>query len=337
MHSPNKKYLFIIILLLLAIALFVQIADPTLSERAFGKVETFIQHIYQRYGPPVQSNPTSVVAVKTELVESQPDVYSHLSANFAVIGDYGLASKPESDVADLVLNWKPDFIVTVGDNNYQSGAATSIDENIGQYYHSYIYPYSGAYGSGATTNKFFPVLGNHDWLTTNAQPYLNYFNLPGNHRYYDFVQGPVHFFMLDSDPHEPDGITSTSKQALWLKNALSSSTSPWNIVVLHHAPYSSGQHGSSTALQWPFQAWGADVVLAGHDHTYERLTVDNIPYFVDGIGGNTIYNFGAPVPGSQVRYNADYGAMLVKATDTTILFEFYNRRGALIDSFTLNG
>ena len=85
MHSTRKKYLFIIILLLLAITLFVQIADPTLSARNFGKVETFIQHLYQRYGPPVQANPTSVVAVQTELVESQPDVNSHLSANFAVI------------------------------------------------------------------------------------------------------------------------------------------------------------------------------------------------------------------------------------------------------------
>jgi tartrate-resistant acid phosphatase type 5 len=337
MHSPGKKYLLITILLLLVIALFVQIADPTLSASYLGKAEIFLQHQIRRYGPPVQTHPVSIVAVQTEFPESKPHVYSQLSANFAVIGDYGLAGRPESDVANLVLNWKPDFIISVGDNNYTSGAAASIDENIGQYYHSYIYPYSGAYGFGAATNKFFPVLGNHDWKSENGQPYLNYFNLPGNGRYYDFVQGPVHFFMLDSDSHEPDGITSTSIQALWLKNALSLSTSPWNIVVLHHAPYSSGEHGSSTALQWPFQAWGADAVLAGHDHTYERLAVDNIPYFVDGIGGSSIYNFGAPVPQSRVRYNADFGAMLVKATDTTILFEFYNRSGALIDSFTLSG
>ena len=60
-----------------------------------------------------------------------------------------------------------------------------------------------------STNSFLPSLGNHDWGTPNAQPYLDYFALPGNERYYDHVQGPVHFFIVDSDPNEPDGIDET--------------------------------------------------------------------------------------------------------------------------------
>ncbi|MEI7848673.1 MAG: metallophosphoesterase [Chloroflexota bacterium] len=294
-----------------------------------------MQLLMPRKTSPIRSNPVGIVAVQTESADPNQQVDSQLITKFAVIGDFGQASKPEADVAKLVLNWKPDFIVTVGDNNYSDGAAASIDDNVGQYYHSYIYPYVGKYGAGATVNKFFPILGNHDWLSDNGKPYLTYFSLPGNHRYYDLVQGPVHFFMLDSDKHEPDGITATSIQALWLKKALSESTSPWNIVVLHHAPYSSGKHGSSPDLQWPFQAWGADAVLAGHDHIYERLSVDKIPYFIDGVGGDTIYELGTPLPESQVRYNADFGAMLVNATDTKIIFEFHNRSGVLIDSFTL--
>jgi hypothetical protein len=136
---------------------------------------------------------------------------------FAVIGDYGFAGQPEADVAALIKSWEPDFIITTGDNNYDTGSASSIDANIGQYFHDFIHPYLGGYGAGATENRFFPSLGNHDWETPNAQPYLDYFSLPGNERYYEFVRGPVHFFMLNSDAREPDGISATSIQAEWLK------------------------------------------------------------------------------------------------------------------------
>jgi hypothetical protein len=67
------------------------------------------------------------------------------------------------DVASQVKGWKPDFILTVGDNNYPKGAASTIDRNIGQYYHDFIYPCRGRYGAGAAINRFFPTLGNHRW------------------------------------------------------------------------------------------------------------------------------------------------------------------------------
>ncbi len=255
---------------------------------------------------------------------------------FAVIGDYGSAGQPERDVANLVTSWNPDFIITTGDNNYPDGAASTIDPNIGQYYHEFIFPYTGSYGAGATTDRFFPSLGNHDWNTPDAQPYLDYFNLPGNERYYDFVWGPVHFFVIDSDGNEPDGNSSTSTQAVWLHAHLAASSAPWNLVYMHHPPYSSGAtHGSTTVMQWPYQAWGADAVLAGHDHTYERILLNNFPYFVNGLGGKSIYTFGSPVPGSQVRYNGDYGAMLVEASASHITFEFVARTGTVIDTYTL--
>ncbi|MBE0683455.1 MAG: metallophosphoesterase, partial [Anaerolineales bacterium] len=254
---------------------------------------------------------------------------------FAVIGDFGDAGQSELDVANLVKSWNPEFIITVGDNNYETGSAATIDQNIGQYYHDYIHPYSGSYGAGASTNRFFPALGNHDWETPNAQPHLDYFTLPGNERYYDFVQGPVHFFVVDSDSREPDGITSTSTQANWLQSQLATSTSAWNIVYLHHAPFSSGLHGSNTTLQWPFADWGADAVLAGHDHSYERIFRNGIVYFVNGLGGNSKYPFLAPISGSQVRYSTDYGAMLVDASETEITFQFINLAGVVIDSYTI--
>ena len=223
------------------------------------------------------------------LAASQPSLagpvpQSEDVVRFAVIGDYGSGNSAEQAVADMVKSWEPDFIITTGDNNYNDGAADTIDEHIGQFYHEYIYPYVGTYGPGADINRFFPTLGNHDWNTPDAQPYLDYFTLPGNERYYDFVWGPVHFFALDSDSNEPDGNTVDSLQAFWLRTGLVASEQPWNIVYLHHTVLSSGMHGSMDEVQWPFREWGASAVLFGHDHLYERIVHEGFPYFVNGAG-----------------------------------------------------
>jgi tartrate-resistant acid phosphatase type 5 len=260
-----------------------------------------------------------------------PDPSNEPTIRFAVIGDYGNGSRAEEQVADLVKSWNPDFIITAGDNNYMDGEARTIDQNIGRYYGEFIYPYDGQ----SPPNRFFPTLGNHDWHTQDAQPYLDYFVLPGNERYYDFGWGPVDFFALDSDPHEPDGITETSAQATWLREKLADSTAPWKIVYMHHPPFSSGQHGSTSQLQWPYKEWGATAVIAGHDHSYERILRDGFPYFVNGLGGASGYPFGEAVSGSQVRYSTDHGAMLVEASSDRIVFRFYARSGDLVDEYTL--
>jgi len=329
----SAKKLLLVGSLVLGTVILLWIASPTLPEKILSKTEIFVNQQLASWMPISQADSAAILAANP----ARKRIPSGSVVTFAAIGDYGTAGKAEADIASLVTGWKPDFILAVGDNNYDSGAAGTIDDNIGQYYHNYIFPYVGKYGPGATTNQFFPVLGNHDWISTNAQPYDNYFLQEGSKRYYDFVRGPVHFFMLDSDAHEPDGISATSTQALWLKTGLANSTSQWNVIVLHHAPYSSGKHGSTLTAQWPFAAWGADAVISGHDHTYERLLHDQIPYFVDGLGGSSIYEFGEPLPGSQVRYNADYGALRVTASDSALKFEFINRGGVLIDTFSLGG
>ncbi len=256
---------------------------------------------------------------------------------FGVIGDYGNAGTDEESVANLVKSWSPDLIITLGDNNYDAGSSTTIDANIGQYYHEFIFPYYGNYGGGATVNKFFPSPGNCDWGTGSLSPYLNYFTLPGNERYYDFVEGPVHFFAIDSDTNEYHGRDSNSVQAQWLKNAMYQSSSRFNVVYLHHAPYCSGLiHGSDTEMRWPFKEWGASVVLAAHEHLYERLNIDGLTYFVNGLGGNLRTLFGFPIPGSQVRYRSDYGAMQVNAFDDSMTFKFYNVSNVLIDNYKIN-
>jgi hypothetical protein len=201
----------------------------------------------------------------------------------------------------------------------------------------------GTYGAGATSNRFFPSIGNHEWGQGVAYlaPYLDYFVLPGNERYYSHSHGPIDFFAVVSDQQEPDGALPTSTQALWLSNALAASTAPWRVVYFHESPYSSGfNHGSYTHqadnMLWPFTAWGTTAVFAGHNHLYERILTNGLNYVTIGLGGDRIDGFYSPIlAGSLARYNATYGAGRISVTDTNFIFQFINISNQVIDTFTL--
>jgi len=277
---------------------------------------------------PTSKGPTPLAVVKPP----EPS-----ATRFAVIGDFGADTPTEGAVAAMVKGWKPDFIITTGDNNYPDGEASSIDQNVGKYYADFIGNYRGKFGPGSPVNRFWPSPGNHDWRGEGLGPYLEYFTLPGNERYYDVALGLVHLYALDSDAHEADGTTATSIQAKFLQERLAASKSCYDIVYFHHPPYSSSVHGSSLEMRWPFKQWGAEAVLSGHDHTYERFNIDGMPFFVDGVGGASIYDFGAPLPETQFRYNQGFGAMLVTATPTGITYEFFTTDGTRRDALTVPG
>jgi tartrate-resistant acid phosphatase type 5 len=182
------------------------------------------------------------------------------AVTIGAIANYGVASNGEANVAQsvssLVKSWNPDFIITMGDNN-ADGLASTIDTNIGQYYHEFIYPYSGVYGAGAASNRFFPSIGNGDWfggpgMPSGAVAYRNYFSLPGNERYYNFRRGEVELFALNSYPPEPDGITNGSVQARWLESALAASTATWKIVYWHESAFGSGLYAQSPSTNGRF-------------------------------------------------------------------------------------
>src|SRR5688572_14541074 len=150
-----------------------------------------------------------------------------------VIGDFGVAvlgassAAVELSVANLIKRWDPDFIVTLGDNNYPDGLSSTIDPNIGQFFAEYIHPYTGAYGPGGSTNRFFPTLGNHDWAA-NGAPSIAYFTLPGNERYYTYRRGSVEFFIVNTSG-DPDGSSSASVQGQWLQARLAASNARWKL------------------------------------------------------------------------------------------------------------
>lgn len=263
---------------------------------------------------------------------------------FAIVGDFGMLGDKSRAVSDLIKSWNPDFIITTGDNNYPSGAEETIDDNIGSLYSTYIFPYIGKYTpSPIQKNRFYPCLGNHDLDTDAGTPYLKYFSLPGNGRYYDFIKGDVHFFALSSDPREPDGIDIKSKQADWLKKRLKESTSRWKIVYFHHPIYSSHikipssneKVSSGRKINFPFADWRVSVVLSGHAHVYERFEVKGIPYIINGLGGEEPYEFYDLDPESLVRFTGDHGAILAEVKENKIFFKFITISGKIIDEFSI--
>ena len=160
------------------------------------------------------------------------------------------------------------------------------------------------------------------------------------HSYYDFRRGPVHLFALDSDRAQSEPASLVEQQE-WLQARLADSDAPWKFVYFHHPAYSSGPHGPHPLMQWPFAQWGADAVFQGHDHNYERVRVDNIPYFVSGLGGLSPYGFPRETPGSEFRYSQNNGVMRVIADESNAYFEFIaldpsgDPSGLTIDTFAM--
>ncbi|KAF8066393.1 hypothetical protein HT031_002717 [Scenedesmus sp. PABB004] len=265
----------------------------------------------------------------------------------ATVGDFGVNDENEAKVATMIGNWKPDHVLALGDNNYDVGAAATIDANVGKFYASFISPYTGNYGPGAPggVNRFWPILGNHDWGNTcgdqksgcaagvncfggDTAGYAAYMPIQGK-RYYSQLLGAdglLEIFALDSDCNEPDGTGADSAQATWLRGALAASKAAWKFVLLHHAPFSSSSgHGSINRVQWPYAEWGADAVFSGHDHLYERvLQGGGFPYFVNGAGGRGLNAFlPNPVAGSAARYAEEHGAQLITLNATRVELAFW--------------
>lgn len=249
-------------------------------------------------------------------------VPSPAPTRFVLLGDFGFDDQNEAAVAELVRAWKPEFVVTLGDNSYPKGTPETIDETIGKYYSEYIFPYRGRYGKGANEPRFFACLGNHDWDSGDVSAHQAYFDLPGNERYWDIGRGPVRIYCVDSDTREPDGTTATSVQGQWLERQLKGATAPFRVVVFHHPAHSSGYHGSQPYMQWPFEAWGASAVYTGHDHDYERFDfgTGSIPYVVQGTGGADLRGMNSSRPGSVIAYSEKHGATFVTANDSYAVF-----------------
>jgi Calcineurin-like phosphoesterase len=210
--------------------------------------------------------------------------------SFAVLGDNGSGGRQAMAVAERMAKAYRDrpfgLVTMLGDICYYG----SIEDRYGEVFRRPMAPLIDA-GVG-----FELAIGNHDEELhhsdeglTEIEAELRLLGTPG--RYYTSSHGPVDFFYLDSSVPARFG-DEASAQLDWLDDALASSTNQWKVVALHHPPYSSGEHGNTPGLEEELvpvlSRHAVDLVLAGHDHHYERTEpIDGTTYVVSGGGCKT--------------------------------------------------
>jgi len=260
---------------------------------------------------------------------------SPTSVKFAVIGDSGRGNTPQREVADQMARYQQQFefrfTIMLGDNLYE-GVATPDDYRL-----KFEEPYKALLDRGV---EFYAALGNHD---DPRQVHYEQFHMKGR-RYYSFappgnilarITAPVEFFALDSTYLDRE-------QLKWLDRRLGASAATWKICFLHHPLYTSGRYRSSalvqrTSLEALFVKHDVGVVFSGHEHIYQRSTMQNgIQYFVSGGAGSLRPGDGSTTSYIARSYSGDYHFMLVEIEGDDLHFQAISRTGHTIDAGTLS-
>ena len=247
------------------------------------------------------------------------------SVRFVVIGDTGTASSKQQDLADVLLRSRQafpfEFVLMLGDNLYGGESAADYRNKFEDVYRPLL----------DQKVKFYASLGNHD---EPAQRFYEHFNMNGK-EYYRFTKGNVAFYALNSNYMD-------KKQVEWLESELAKDTSEWKICFFHHPPYSSGgKHGSDNQLREVvepiFLKYGVNVVLAGHEHFYERVKPQKgIYYFISGAGGKL--RSGDVKKGSPLTakaFDRDMSFMLVEIVKDLMHIQVISRTGETVDAVVI--
>ena len=235
----------------------------------------------------------------------------NLETTLAVAGDVAcdpdLAPDPlgcrEAQTAALVSAAHPDWVIAAGDLQYDSGVLDDFQAG-----------YDAAWGGFKSTT--LPVPGNHEYNTFGAAGYYAYWGATAgspSEGWYAKRVGSWLILALNSNCAEIAGCSAASPQGQWLQATLAASDAPCQLAVWHHPRFSSGAHGDNVDVQplWDLlQTYRAEVVVAGHDHEYERFapmlgdgTASQVGLhsFVIGTGGIGLRDFAAVRGGSEER------------------------------------
>jgi hypothetical protein len=248
------------------------------------------------------------------------------------IADCGLSD----DTATAALVEAIDGTVfTAGDNAYGSGSADQFRDC-----------YDPTWGTFKDRTR--PAAGNHDWETKDLGGYLGYFGAaaaPDGTSWYSYALGAWHVIVLDSDCSNVGGCGADSPQGRWLAADLKASTATCTLAIWHHPRFSSGEHGNDGDVAPYWRALydaGADVVINGHDHDYERFAPQDpdahldpdrgIREFVVGTGGAALRTFPTVRANSQLRAAVAHGVIRLDLHPTSFEWAFLPTTGNLSDS-----
>jgi acid phosphatase type 7 len=218
--------------------------------------------------------------------------------------------------AEILDEYPAATIATLGDNAYPEG---TLQQFVECYHPSW----------GRHKERTRPAVGNHDHSTKDAAGYFEYFGEAGgefDRYYYSYDLGAWHVVVLNSDCWRVDGCEPDDPQGQWLQEDLAASPGQCTLAYWHRPPFSSGRYGEPKDVERVRPLWeliydmGVDVLLAGHEHSYERFAPMNdagerddergVRLFVVGTGGGNLRNFEYdPLPTTEARNAETWGVL----------------------------
>lgn len=230
------------------------------------------------------------------------------SFDFVVIGDFGVGGERQGRVATAMQQWavthEVEAFVTTGDNIYSSGHPSAFEN-------AWRRPYGWVQ---AADIPIVASLGNHDKQTDAGRPVMGLLEMPSPWYTRDFAS--IRFLVLDAN--QP----GNAQQLRFISESVAPPPR-WTIAVFHQPAFSCAKHGSTPDVQrlWLplFRRVGVDLILNGHDHSYQRFATTP-PAVVTGGGGATLYAIGrCPIgtPKPEVAFSA-YNFLYVEASTTAV-------------------
>ena len=241
-------------------------------------------------------------------------------AVFVGAGDIGDCTTRGSALTAQLLDRTPGTVFTAGDNAYPSGSAENLRDC-----------YTPTWGRHLGRTR--PAPGNHEYESAGAAPYFQYFGEragPPGLGYYSYSLGSWRVLSLNSEV----GIDAGSAQMVWLRTELSSNRTACALAYFHKPLFSSGFHGDQSQMREMWRVLyelGVDVVIAAHEHNYERFAPQDflgrfdsargIRQFIVGTGGTALRAVGPPRPNSEV-HGSSWGLLMLTLEDSLYRWEF---------------
>jgi hypothetical protein len=292
------------------------------------------------HGPKKTPRPTAAVTIAPTQVPTQaptqvptqaPTIAPTQAPSVVLVGagDIASCSSTGDETTANLLDGISGTVFTLGDNVYDSGTSTEFTNC-----------YGPSWGRASIKDRTKPVPGNHDYNTSGAAGYYAYFGAAAGDPtkgYYAYNLGAWRIYVLNTNDGSCGAVACGpgSTQEQWLKADLAANPRQCVLAMWHHPRFSSGQHGNNSVSQALWQDLydaHAELILNGHDHTYERFApqspsgaLDNangIIEIVAGMGGRSHYAFGTIKANSLIRNGDTYGVLKLTLSDGGWSFQF---------------
>lgn len=272
--------------------------------------------------PPPTSPPSS--APPSPAPTPSPSPTAAASVVLVGAGDIASCGLTADSATAKVVAGIAGTVFTTGDNAYENGTAAEFRDCYGPTW-------------GAFRDRTYPAPGNHDYGTSGAGGYFDYFGTragPIGTGWYAYDLGAWRIYALNSNCANV-GCAAGSEQEQWLSADLATSPRACVLAYWHHPRFSSGQHGNDAAVGalWDaLYAAGADVIINGHDHDYERFAPQSpggaadpargIREFVVGTGGASLRSFSTIRANSEVRNSVTFGVLKLTLSSNSYAWQF---------------